>query len=182
MEVEGYDPDAYYELWKSGVAKEENAISKRINREWDKFKKSETEESYFQTVGKYIRSFSDEGLIDCEYRAKPLAKELMTARSLAKNGHRVVFRREIGGADNNPDSYVDGEVCDFKRLTSKNKSKIYQRLEESDQAEFYVVDLRISEISEEDAINVANHAISSDAVKAKKIILLFADDSEVLIE
>ena len=106
----------------------------------------------------------------------------MTAQSLAKNGHRVVFRKEVGGAENNPDSYVDGEICDFKRITSGNKSKIYQRLEESDQAEFYVIDLRISKIIEAAAIEVADHAVSSDSVKARKVLLLFADGSETPIE
>ena len=137
---------------------------------------------FFETIGKYIRSFSKDGLIDCEFRAKPNSKELMTAQSLAKNGHRVVFRKEIGGAENNPDSYVDGEICDFKRITSANKSKIYQRLEESNQAEFYVIDLRISKITEADAIEVADHAVKSDSVKARKVLLLFADGSEKQIK
>ena len=182
MDVDGYDPDEYYLRWKDGVVREEESITKRMNREWTEFKKAETEESYFQTVGKYIRSFSDDGRIECEYRTKPLAKELMTARSLAKSGHSVVFRREVGGAGKNPDSYVDGEVCEFKRITSSNKSKIYQRLEDSDQAEFYVVDLRISKITEEDAMDVARHAVESGNVRAEKVLLLFSDDSEVLIE
>ena len=71
---------------------------------------------------------------------------------------------------------------DFKRITSGNKSKIYQRLEESDQAEFYVIDLRISKIIEAAAIEVADHAVSSDSVKARKVLLLFADGSETPIE
>ncbi len=180
--IDGYDPDEYYELWRSDVLKEEESIKRAINREWAEFRKYDTEEAYFETLGKYIRSFSKDGLIDCEFRAKPNAKELMTAQSLAKNGHRVVFRKEVGGAENNPDSYVDGEICDFKRITSGNKSKIYQRLEESDQAEFYVIDLRISKIIEAAAIEVADHAVSSDSVKARNVLLLFADGSETPIE
>ena len=67
-EIEGYDPDEYYELWTSGVLKKKSGSRKSFNREWAKFEQDGTEQAYFSTVGQYIRSFSDEGLIDCEFR------------------------------------------------------------------------------------------------------------------
>ena len=182
MEVEGYDPDEYYELWKSGVAKEEKSISKRLGREWDKYGEARTEEAYFDTVGSYIRSFSEDGLIDCEYRAKPKAKELMTARSLAKNGHRVVFRRETDGG-RNPDALLDGEICDFKRIESDNPNKIFQNVKRAgDQSEFYAVDLRISRISEADARRVSSQTVRSRETFARKILLLFIDGEEEMVQ
>lgn len=182
MEVEGYDPDEYFELWKSGVAKEESAISKRINREWNRYKKVGTEDAYFDTVGRYIRSFSSDGLIDCEYRAKPKAKELMTARSLAKNGHRVLFRKESGGGKN-PDVLLDGEVCDFKRIESDNPNKIFQNVKRAGkQSDFYAIDLRISRIGVEDARRVSRQTVSSDETFARKILLLFIDEEEELVK
>ena len=86
------------------------------------------------------------------------------------------------GEGKHPDVLLDEEVCDFKRIESGNKSKIYQRLEESRQAKFYVVDLRISRISDDDAVIVARHAVDSDRIMANRVILLFADDHEELIE
>lgn len=183
-EIEGYDPDEYYELWKSGVLKKEESIRKSFNREWAKFQKDGTEQAYFSTVGKYIKSFSEEGLIDCEFRAKPLAKELMTAASLAKNGHRVMFLPETGGyGEKNPDCILDDEfIYDFKRVESGNPNKIFQNVRRSSaQTDRFVIDLVISRMSIEDALAVASEAVLSSDTSAVEILILHADGSEKVV-
>ena len=128
------------------------------------------------------RSTSKDGLIDCEFYAKPKAKELMTARSLAKNGHKVMFLRETDEGKN-PDAALDGDICDFKRIESDNPNKIFQNIKRSGkQAELYVVDLRISRINAEDARRVSRQTVDSDETYAKKILILFAGEDECLIE
>ncbi|WP_303249715.1 hypothetical protein [uncultured Slackia sp.] len=183
-EIEGYDPDEYYELWKSGVLKKEESIRKSFNREWAKFQKDGTEQAYFSTVGQYIRSFSDEGLMDCEFRAKPLAKELMTAAALAKNGHRVRFLPETGGyGEKNPDCILDNEfIYDFKRVESGNPNKIFQNVRRSSaQTDRFVIDLVISKMSIEDALAVASEAVLSSDTSAVEILILHADGSEKVV-
>ncbi len=181
-DIEGYDPDEYYKLWKNGVLKTEESIRKTINHKWAEFQKTGTEDAYFSTVGKYIRSFSEDGLIDCEFRAKPKAKELMTAKSLSKNGHQVIFLRETGEGKN-PDAILDGEICDFKRIESGNPNKIFQNVKRSEkQAELYVIDLRISKIDAENARRVSGQTVDSAETYAKKLLILFADENEDLIK
>ena len=106
----------------------------------------------------------------------------MTARSLAKNGHKVMFLRETDEGKN-PDAALDGDICDFKRIESDNPNKIFQNIKRSGkQAELYVVDLRISRINAEDARRVSRQTVDSDETYAKKILILFAGEDECLIE
>lgn len=183
-EVEGYDPDEFYEQWKSGVAAKEDAIRKRINREWSGYIESDSEESYYATVGEYVRSFTVDGSVDCEFMAKPLAKELMAARALSKNGHSVFFLKVTEGYKvKNPDCIIDGgRVFDFKRIESDNPSKIFQNIKRSSgQASRFVIDLLISRISQEDARREARNAVLSDETSAVEVLILYADGSEELI-
>ena len=182
--IEGYDPDKYFELWKSDVLKEEESIRRTINRQWAEFRKYDTEEAYFETVGKYIRSFSKDGLIDCEFQAKPLAKELMTAKTLAKNGHRVRFLPTNGGyGEKNPDCILgDGFIYDFKRIESSNPNKVFQNIKRSsEQCGRFVIDLVISRMSDKDALASAADAVASSETSAVEVLILHADGSEELV-
>lgn len=69
----------------------EKEVERLINAAWQEFRAKQTEENYYETIGRLIESYSPEGRITAEFRAKPLAKELLAGEKLAANGHILVY-------------------------------------------------------------------------------------------
>lgn len=169
------------ETKRADVLKAEKALTKRINSHWSEYTRNETQESYARTMGRLVSSFSSRGIVSAEFRAKPKAKELETAKILSEAGHEVVLLPELYGyGKKNPDARVDGVAADFKRIESNNPDKIYQNLKRSaGQARMYVVDLRISQIKLAEAMRQASRAIASNETTAD-IVWLISREGAIL--
>lgn len=130
--LDGYDPDALYDLWRRGeVQKEAKKLDKGIGKAWREFKKDKTEENYSKTVGEFLSGVSP--LISAEYMAKPEGKEIQVAKWLSEISGKTVVHKL---ASSNPgartcDIEWDGKPWEIKRGESPHATKALKRITEA---------------------------------------------------
>lgn len=104
------------------------ALSSEIHRLWQEQK---IKHDYAGVFERFVREYKGEGLITCQYMARPEGKELQLASWLSRKGHDIEFltpsNRE---GDHTPDIRLDGELREIKRITSKNQTKAKSRISE----------------------------------------------------
>lgn len=155
------------------IRREERELQKGVNSAWKEFKTDERELHYQDTVGKYLRSFSEDGLISAQYRAKPKGKELQAARILAENGYRVEFLAELGGGKH-PDVRLNGLIADLKRIEAFNPDAVFKEIKRAvaQGAEQVVIDLAYDRVQLKDALLKAEKAVRNGIIRSENVVVI----------
>lgn len=150
------------------IKADEERIGKEIRTLWGKAKTSA--EAYRDVFARYVEGLSSKGAITIEDFTKPEAKELQIAAWLSEAGMTVDLRNsndpKRSDSGNTSDAYLDGVLCDFKRVTSGNSRKIGQRVKEhlDRQGPDFVVDISCSSISRTEAESCAGELLNRSEV------------------
>ena len=164
-----------YRLYRLDIHEREREIRRALADAWERFLPDGDEGSYDSTVGEIVASFSSDGSVRAALRAKPLAKELMAAERLAANGHDVLFLPTRSGYRvKGPDLVLDGRCeWDVKRMESRNRNKVFQRLREgAGQAGRVILDVTLGTISVADAVEMSERAMAAGGLGLDEVIVL----------
>ena len=156
--------------YRKDVAAADKALNKaRAQYQGD----GRTAKRFQETIGKAVESYTVDGPISAEYKAKPLGKELITAAACSRNGHSVRFLSSAG-AGRHPDIMLDDTVCEFKRAESFNPMAIYTLIKKARRqgAEGVVIDLALDRILVTDATKHAQRAIDDGMMKGGAVLIL----------
>lgn len=173
-QIEGYDPDAYYRVWRRlenaetvatnlykggpvAIQKEAAKLDKDLSKQWNAHKAIDSSaKAYRETYGRFVESQAVKGAISVEDFTHIEGKELQLATWLSGIGWDVGFRNadlafQRGG--NTSDFLVNESRYEAKRITSSNPTKIAQRVtEKADrQGPRFIVDLSCSKMARADA-------------------------------
>lgn len=167
MEVEGYDPEYYYRIWKrldnaevihedlytlskSKIINEAELYDSEIKRLW-KLGKHQSHEYMNKEIDVLANAMSGVGNIALERNAKPQGKELQLFSWLANKGHDIYFIKpsDVKG-DKTPDVLIDGVAWEAKRIETPVFKKIRTRIgEAANQSGNIIVDASISSVDKE---------------------------------
>lgn len=174
MTVEGFDPEAYDRVWRrlesaetvhtnlySGgkvtVEREAEKLQKQLNQAWEKHKRAGANaSSYREHYATFVSGHARAGSLGIEDFTNLEGKELQVGSWLANAGSKVLFRnadlhKQTDG--NTSDILLDGELFDFKRISSSNPQKIFRRITDKlpRQGPNFVADLSTSSMSRAEA-------------------------------
>lgn len=166
-EVEGYDPDALYRVWRrlenaeliaenlyeggaASVKKEEMLLNKALKKAWVEGKKSD----YYDFVCKK----ANDGIVSIDGEPRLEGKELQVIRWLADVGWRFEVRDANKYKDESGSTFdflVEGVSWEVKRIESSSVSKLARRVTEKldRQGPRFIVDLSASAMDKAAAEN-----------------------------
>lgn len=140
---------------RKAIEEDAARLERDLQRLWSEGKGSK--KAYRETYARRIEESSIGGEITIDDFTKIEAKELQAATWLSLADMSVHFRnpndRHRTDSENTSDIYLDGVLCDIKRITSGNVRKIKQRVLEhiERQGPEFVIDLSCTPISKGDA-------------------------------
>lgn len=141
---------------KKTLADELEGYSRILSASWGRYAaRGKTSEAYREECASKIKELAP-GMVFLDDFCHLEAKEVQEAVWLAKSGHMVLFRnpeQHLSSDRNTSDVLVDGETCDFKKITSNNISKVVKRVTAKldRQGPYFLVDLSESQIEMETA-------------------------------
>lgn len=174
MDVEGYDPDAYYRVWRRlenaetvatklyvggpvALQKEAGRLGMALGKEWNAHKAIDSSaRAYRDTYGRFVESQSVRGAISIEDFTHIEGKELQLGTWLSGIGMDVEFRnpdKAFRRGDKTSDIILDGGRYEAKRIESPNPKKIGTRINKNldMQGPRFIVDLSLSRMPREEA-------------------------------
>lgn len=195
MEVEGYDPDALYRAWKRmdsaelfesdlyhGRPKRILSDAKKIGDEYGKsWNKYTATGDFDSTVNAYLASIQGDGSLSSEPGDKLWGKEIQLGSWFSNRGHKVLFKRPSSSeGDRTADMYIDGELWEAKRVTSKSRKKLRRRVSEaSEQSSSIIIDLSANEaFGMDDAKAILADMLDDDAIE--RIMIVSGGKAEVM--
>lgn len=161
----------------SALASELRHYEEILSKSWEEFsRKGKTAAAYRSEYAENISGIVP-GMLFVEDFCHLEAKEVQESVWLAKSGHLVLFRNpemHMRLDKNTSDILVDGETCDFKKITSNNISKMVKRITSKldRQGPYFMVDLSESDINADAARNRLLNLIDGEQIKG---IYLVAD-------
>lgn len=174
MEIEGYDPDAWYRVWQRlenaetvaeklyhggpvAIQKEAAKLDKELNRQWANHKAIDSSaKAYRETYGRFVESKSIEGEITIEDFTKIEGKELQLATWLSGIDWDVGFRNPNDATRagiSTSDFFINDDRYEAKRISSSNPTKIAQRITDKveRQGPRFIIDLSCSKMTREES-------------------------------
>ncbi len=174
MEIEGYDPDAYYRVWRrlenaetvatklyrggpTAIQKEAEKLDKLLGKEWNAHKAIDSSvRAYRKTYGRFVESQTIKGAITIEDFTHIEGKELQLGTWLSGIGMDVEFRnpdKAFQRGDKTSDIFLNGVRYEAKRIESPSPKKIGTRINKNLdlQGPRFIIDLSISAMPREDA-------------------------------
>lgn len=190
MEIEGYDPDELYRIWKrtqdaktisskfyegnvQTILKKDKELERELEKQWAAFKSSAKQATDYQaTYGECVRSHSVVGKIDIEDFTKIYGKELQLGKWFSGLGTKIKYRNpNTSKTKKTCDTYMNDELWEFKQLTTSSVRKVKQRLDEAmQQSSKVVLDMSRSSMDIED-IEVTVARMLEDP-KLEKVIIV----------
>ena len=157
------------------IADQVDVFKNEILRLWHEQK---IKHDYVGVFERFVKGYEGEGLITCQYMAKPEGKELQLVSWLSHKGHDIEFLTPSGReGDHTPDIRLDGELWEIKRITSKNPTKAKSRISDGfRQSDSVIVDLSVNENA--DAIEMAAIKMLEDP-RAKRVMVIRAGTATV---
>lgn len=172
-------PD-FYQLSVQEVTAERERYDSELRAEWNRYKaKSKVDgispkDAYDSTIGAYFSGLSEPGRmqVDSFVDLKNRGHEAQLSKWFADSGHVVRLRTSPNASDTN-DATIDDVVWEFKRITSKHRSKIVTRVTDHipRQGPRFVVDLSESQIRRDDAERIVAELLDKEGIEEIMLVM-----------